>query len=750
MPARPYSSDATFGGPWSARLGGLALLVLALLGVLTFPVYNLPLTAVLVVYILLLSRYQAAWLILLPLLTVTFDLTQSSGRFLINEWDYFVFASIAVAYLGRQAGPWEIKPPLLLIGCFVIYVAVRSQFWLLFPQIVSPAWSNFYYKPEYGAKLSKGAIWALLITPVWLHCIRSLHQHCSRWLVAGASLASLALLLSILWERHIPSALLEHGLGYGFFNALLNTSNSYRVTGLFSDMHTGGEVIDGIIMLLLPVTLYGLTIRHTAIRLLSLLALLSLLYITMVGYTRTTYAATALTLLIFGGMMLQRRVTWQQLRPWLPPAAGLLILTLLVVYLTGNAGALILTASLLGCWASIKIPGIPKSARIAALTAVLGFAIYQLVHQHFTNKWITPDTQSTFLLAVTALLLPLVLPITARRLTALPTGVVLVILLTLLPASVLTKQMLGGYKINERMTSAAHDLQTRLHHWQRVLHSGNTSVMSLVFGNGIGTFPRNYLLAYPETVRDVGSFEVTHSNNGTALVLGGGRDMAIAQRMEKLPHHHLRVTAVIDNPGNARIGVYICERNVIFASNTTRNCSGGYFQQKHPSNKMLELQLDTHTVGADGPLTGWPTFFHIKNYSEGTVIRVHKIQVFDGDRALLRNSDFSNGMDNWFFYDDFSHLPWHIKNTYLHWYYEMGLVGTALLALLLTLAVRNTLRLSDPAASSAIIAGMTGFGVIAMFGTPLDSARVSLWFYLLLFALVSLRTAPHLPAGKVT
>ena len=75
----------------------------------------------------------------------------------------------------------------------------------------------------------------------------------------------------------------------------------------------------------------------------------------------------------------------------------------------------------------------------------------------------------------------------------------------------LVTQATSGYKINERMGAVQADLQTRFEHWNRVLSSDDTNLNTVLFGSGAGTFPLNYLLKYPETVSEIGSFSILNS-----------------------------------------------------------------------------------------------------------------------------------------------------------------------------------------------------------------------------------------------
>jgi O-antigen ligase len=107
----------------------------------------------------------------------------------------------------------------------------------------------------------------------------------------------------------------------------------------------------------------------------------------------------------------------------------------------------------------------------------------------------------------------------------------------------------------------------------------------------------------------------------------------------------------------------------------------------------------------------------------------------------LQNSSFKEGLDYWFYYNDFAHLPWHIKNLFLQVWFENGWLGVGLFLALLGLLVRSNLErrahdsLNPVYTSAVLILCFFGF-----FGSPLDSARVSWMFYFLLCAgLVQLR-----------
>ena len=54
-------------------------------------------------------------------------------------------------------------------------------------------------------------------------------------------------------------------------------------------------------------------------------------------------------------------------------------------------------------------------------------------------------------------------------------------------------------------------------------------------------------------------------------------------------------------------------------------------------------------------------------------------------KQLLSNGSFDDDMARWFFTSDKYHMPWHIKSMYMNALFDQGMVGAALLGLLLVL-----------------------------------------------------------------
>ena len=89
-----------------------------------------------------------------------------------------------------------------------------------------------------------------------------------------------------------------------------------------------------------------------------------------------------------------------------------------------------------------------------------------------------------------------------------------------------------------------------------------------------------------------------------------------------------------------------------------------------------------------------------------------------------------------FFYNDFAHLPWHIKNTYLQSWYHFGWLGFVLFLVLGIATVVSAIRIQERGSmiNMAFATGIIAIAVFGVFGSPLDSPRVSWLFYFYIFA----------------
>ena len=125
-----------------------------------------------------------------------------------------------------------------------------------------------------------------------------------------------------------------------------------------------------------------------------------------------------------------------------------------------------------------------------------------------------------------------------------------------------------------------------------------------------------------------------------------------------------------------------------------------------------------------------------------STVWLQSLELFDADgQQLLKNTDFSTGLQHWFPMGARYFLPWHIDNLYLDVLIERGLIGLAVFALWVLWAgasLLRGLRRGDPLAwvMTGAVLGLLSLGsVISVTEVP----RVALILTLLMWSSGSIR-----------
>lgn len=272
-----------------SRFFALLLLAGALWQAWLFPVFSLPLVAGLTLYFLAMTREPRLWLLVLPPAAAALSLGYWSGRYFIDEFDLLVVVTLAGGLW--SALPWwrylQRGPALMMLGVFVAWQLLVTYNGL-FPltAVEGGNWED-YFSSTNALREAKGLIWAMLLLPMLAQL-----QHTrlpARWVVGGMVLALLALVLTIVWERHL-------------YTGVLNFASQYRVSGWFFDMHTGGAAVDAMLALSFPFAFGVLLWWRSRLTWLAFVPLVMLgMYALVVTYSRANYPAVAL---IFGILLL--------------------------------------------------------------------------------------------------------------------------------------------------------------------------------------------------------------------------------------------------------------------------------------------------------------------------------------------------------------------------------------------------------------------------------------------------------------
>ncbi|MEZ0154854.1 MAG: VanZ family protein [Candidatus Reddybacter sp.] len=273
--------------PLSTRhfLYALPLALCVGFGLSAYPILSPLLAFTLLAYATLLWRRPLLWLFVIPLLLPLLDLSQHTGRLLLDEFDLFVLVTLLVGSLRVMRQPplnWPsplLPPVLALLWCSWL-VAVLSPLWpLLADESLRQAGSH---SPLEAWMVGKGLLWALLLVPVIRRTRGDQLEQARGYLLWSLSMGLFLLSLVVIAERYA-------------FVGLANFDNVFRVTGTFSSMRTGGAYIEAYIAFAFPALLVvTLNQRRGLLQALGVVVIVMAVYAMFVTYSRVGYVALAL------------------------------------------------------------------------------------------------------------------------------------------------------------------------------------------------------------------------------------------------------------------------------------------------------------------------------------------------------------------------------------------------------------------------------------------------------------------------
>ena len=302
----------------------------------------------------------------------------------------------------------------------------------------------------------------------------------------------------------------------------------------------------------------------------------------------------------------------------------------------------------------------------------------------------------------------------------------------------------GGVYMTERFSTASGDLGVRLQHWQQGLALLQTAP-DLALGRGLGRFVDDSAYAAPPQSIP-GDYRLGHDGENSYLalvagthVLGWGEVMRLSQRID-LPRGAVVVQMAARSEQEVLVHMDICLKHLLYVDKCL--VKKARTAAKPGIWQAVKVQFDD--IQLDPGLWYAPRLAVFSVASESPRLRVDldNIVLMDtSGRDLLSNGDFSSDLARWFMTSDRHHMPWHLKNLFVHTVFDQGLIGAALLSLLVLGALaRLTLgpARSNPLAPS-VAGALAGFLVVGMFDSLLDVPRMAFLFYFLVLLGHSLR-----------
>lgn len=738
-----------------------------------------------------------AWLVLLPALLPVVDLAPWTGWLSFEEFDILVLGAAAGAWLRRAWLPRPehgSRTSLTLLGLTGLFLLALS---VAFYRGVQDAggfqfgWFEGYDSSMNSLRLAKSFLLATLFAPLMGDTLSRQNLRSSALLSWGMALglatASLAAIwerlafpgllnfsadyrtTALFWEMHVGGAALDgflaltlpfavllvlrtQGMVRILLAALILAMGTYASLTTFSRGLYLAEVVSLAVLALILVIQDSSARKNAAgeprsplVRIIigvlwSITALvLSYLVFRNGGYRTLIAVLGSLTVLVLTGSIARTASA----KAW-PMAIGTGLLLIAAILSAGwlvpkgsyGAFGLVFVGALAGIVASWRSAGHSDSTNGLILAAALSLPV---AAAQVANHWggIAALTDSIVALMFIVALAgwniracqPL-WPTEPRRQIAL--------LVAVLSLAAVTAVFSGGAYMGKRFSTNTQDLAGRMDHWRAGLNLME-SPNDWLLGKGLGRFPPSFFFGAPGN-EFPGNYRLNQEQNNAFLSLSGphyqigfGQTLHISQRIHHGPPGRYQVELDGRAARNATLVLGICTKHLLYPE----ACAG-----KTIKLSPTESDWQHKTFELDGKnLAGGPWYapqlavFSVTLETMGGRIDLDNLKVTDPlGRSILVNGDFSADMGRWFFTSDHHHLPWHMKNMFLHVLFEQGVAGLMAFGLLVLVALmRSSIgRRSYHPLAPAIIAGIAGFLIVGLFDSLLDVPRVAFLFFLML------------------
>jgi hypothetical protein len=240
-------------------IGSAALAAPLLAGVIyalfCYPLPPQPLAAVLTCYAVLLWFRPSAWLVVIPLVVPTADLTPWTGWLYIQESD--LFAALTVAILLLRAPPARADFAIgrgsarVLLFLVVTYLISLGLGFRHLPDVPDVS-DNPYLDVHNALRLAKGLVIPLALLPFLGRAFRT-RRDAFMLLSWGMILGLLLVSAAAIFERYV-------------FVDIFDLAVVYRVVSTFSSMHLGGGQIGAYLAMTLPFLTIGVMPRRRLLR----------------------------------------------------------------------------------------------------------------------------------------------------------------------------------------------------------------------------------------------------------------------------------------------------------------------------------------------------------------------------------------------------------------------------------------------------------------------------------------------------
>lgn len=299
-------------------------------------------------------------------------------------------------------------------------------------------------------------------------------------------------------------------------------------------------------------------------------------------------------------------------------------------------------------------------------------------------------------------------------------------------AGVMVKPVFEGGYIQNRFLQIIRDVGLRTIHWEQAISKMSPDLTTSLFGMGLGSYPRAYFND-PGGNQRPAYHEFKKDGENSYLCLSSGDPLYLGQLINLEPKESYTLSLdVQSSEEKSRLTIPICEKSSLYSFDCKWvSIDVGNTGGKWSSKSLVLPELN---LGAGRFYERRPVEFALSNGATG-ILGIDNVRLINQDgNNLVKNGNFSRGMDRWFFNVD-NHHPWHISNLWVSLLFEQGWLGSAffniLLLYVLTTLGKNISR--GDVFSLVLVSSFAGFLTVGLIDSLFDSPRIAMFFYLMVF-----------------
>lgn len=292
-----------------------------------------------------------------------------------------------------------------------------------------------------------------------------------------------------------------------------------------------------------------------------------------------------------------------------------------------------------------------------------------------------------------------------------------------------------------RLATVGADFEVRKAHWADALAIRDPGLITSLFGMGVGQFPQTKY--WRSTLHPkIATYQLLSEQQGNKsnpfLRLDAGEPIGVEQLVAIEPgQNYVLKFDVRPSHANTQVVVPICEKWLL----TSARCIAPSINLGPQKGvwRSVELPVDSKAMApAHGPIAR-PIKLSLGHSMAQSTLDIDNLRLLSANQVdLLRNGDFSSGLDHWYFsIAGTLHAHWHTHSLLMGMLFDQGWLGLLAWAMVLAVAIGRAggSAWAGDTFATATLAALIGYLVGALFDTQVDAPRFLL--LLLLLALLA-------------